>query len=229
MSLFSTRRILVTVVISAALLPPVAGAASKPSRPAGTQIISVKATPIALQRGNGALSQTKLNTVTASSGLGFAVKLRNAANVGASGLLVSVSISRAGGSIVIQRMVPRLGPKQTKTLTFRNLGAVPFASRTEMTVGLARGATKVYPVIFALPSGNNPGLAPRARGFAYTVPVVVGLPEEQAITLLQARGLDVLVVQAFSHRPVGHVVAQAPGGGARLSAGSVVKILVSKR
>ena len=61
-----------------------------------------------------------------------------------------------------------------------------------------------------------------------TVPTVVGLRSDAAVNRLQNDGLKVQIVPQSSTRPAGVVFGQNPAGGASVSKGTTVRLLVSK-
>ena len=60
-----------------------------------------------------------------------------------------------------------------------------------------------------------------------TVPNVVGLTKQKAITRLESAGFNVSIVEVDSAKPEGIVAAQSPAGGATVDLGIAVKIEVS--
>ena len=60
-----------------------------------------------------------------------------------------------------------------------------------------------------------------------TVPDVVGLPREKAVTRLAAAGFNASIVEVDSLEPEGVVAAQSPAGGATIALGTSVKLEVS--
>ncbi len=228
----TAKRLLLGSALGTTLFVVAAGAlaASHPSNGTGPRIVSVRAVPVTLQRETGPLSRTSLNTVTASTALGFRVEVRNEGTTPAANVTVTVTIARKhlGGPISHAKTLATIAPRQTRTVTFSNLGPVPFASQTQLKVNVRAGATKTYPVIFSLPAGN--GAAPvRATGRLAAVPNVVGLPEQDAIDRLQSLGFQILVVALASHAPNPRVIAETPGSGARISTGSIVRIEVARQ
>ncbi len=220
------------VVAAGVLAAPSFGESGSGQR---ARIVSVTALPSAVQHQAGPLSAKALNTVTASTALGFVVKLHTPAAAKPTSVTVVLTLSRRGpigGALVLEQTLGISGPAKTQAVTFTNFGAVPFATRTDLKVSIPTGNTKDFPVIFSLPSGNtSAGISPSASisgGKAVVVPEVVGVPEMKAISALQARGLEVLVIQVYAQEPVGQVVAQAPGQQMRITQGSVVKINVSR-
>ena len=71
---------------------------------------------------------------------------------------MTLTIQKAQGAIVKTQTIDLINPGQTKTVTFRNLGQVPFAQKTTVNVDVApvpaeknTGNNKgSYPVIFSL-------------------------------------------------------------------------------
>ena len=188
----------------------------------------MRAVPAVLQRGTGLLSRTSLKTVTASTALGFQVAVRNTGSRRAANVHLTVTIGRIqpGGPIVHGKTLAVIAPQQTRTVTFSNLGSVPFAAPTQLAVNVRAGAMKTYSVIFSLPSGN--GVVPpiRATSGLVAVPIVVGLPEQKAVDRLQSLGFQILVEALAPRAGNGRVIAETPSGGERISRGSIVRIEV---
>jgi hypothetical protein len=195
-----------------------------------TSIVSVKALPVAVQRGQGLLTPTKLNTVTASTALGFRVKVRNQGTSYKTYVTVTLTMNRparAGGPLVTQETLGVIAANQTKTVTFDHLGNVPFATPTNLTVKASNGKAKVYPVIFSLPSGN---FATTPTTPIRIPPKVVGLDQQAAIQKLEAAGFQVLIAPVYAKRPAGRVLGQRTGADIRVTGGppgQVVEINVS--
>jgi hypothetical protein len=126
-----------------------------PVKSPGPVIVSVRAVPAATQRGREIpLGTAKLNVVTASTALGFRVKVRNQGASLTTPVIVTLTIDRRvsmGGPEIQQETLGVIPAHVTKIVTFNHLGEVPFATRTNLTVSLPSGANKVYPVIFSLP------------------------------------------------------------------------------
>ena len=61
-----------------------------------------------------------------------------------------------------------------------------------------------------------------------TVPPVKGLTVDQAVEVLQGRGLDSNVQRRFSGRPINEVLGQRPAAGTRVEEGATVTLIVSK-
>ena len=124
-----------------------------PSGIHGTNVVSTKAEP-----GDQVLSTTTENTVTASTNLGFKVTVHNGGGSQEVGIKVTLTISKAGGAIVKTQTIKVINPGADASITFTDLGGVPFARRTSVDVAVApvpheKDATNnkaSYPVIFSL-------------------------------------------------------------------------------
>jgi hypothetical protein len=123
----------------------------------GTNIGTVTAEP-----GGQVLSASTLTTVTATTTLAFQVTVDNGGDSQEVQIPVTLTIDRPqaqGGPITKTQTIDVINPGETKTLTFDNLGQVPFASQTSVKVDVATvpGETNktnnstTYPVIFSLP------------------------------------------------------------------------------
>jgi hypothetical protein len=118
----------------------------------GSALISTKAQP-----GNQVLSQSTENTVTATTNLAFEVTVEDSGNSQEVGIKVTLTIQQ-NPAIVKTLTIPIINPGQQKSVTFRNLGQVKFATKENVNVDVApvRGETKLdnnkgsYPVIFSL-------------------------------------------------------------------------------
>ncbi len=119
----------------------------------GTNIVSTKANP-----GGQVLSETNENTVTASTDLAFVVTVHDGGNSQEVGIKVTLTIDKSAGSIVKTKTIPVINPGQETTVTFSDLGSVPFARKTFVHVDVARVPSESdptnnkasYPVIFSL-------------------------------------------------------------------------------
>jgi hypothetical protein len=119
----------------------------------GTNITEVKVEP-----GGQALSQANENTVTATTDLAFVVTIADSGDSQEVGIKVTLTIQKPQGAIVRTQTVDLINPGQTKSVTFKDLGQVPFAQRTTVNVDVApvpgehnTGNNKgSYPVIFSL-------------------------------------------------------------------------------
>jgi hypothetical protein len=121
----------------------------------GTALISVKAL-------NGSqeqeLSPTTENTVKANSDLGFAVTVEDSGDSQEVQVKVTLTIQQTPSPIVQTKTIDLINPGEQKTVTFRNLGVVTYASKTTLKVdvepvpGEARreNNSAQYSVIFTL-------------------------------------------------------------------------------
>jgi len=119
----------------------------------GTNIVETKVLP-----GGQTLSQVNENTVTATTDLQFVVTIADSGDSQEVGIKVTLTIQKAQGAIVKTQTVDLINPGQTKSVTFKNLGQVPFAQRTTVNVDVApvpgehntSNNKGTYPVIFSL-------------------------------------------------------------------------------
>jgi len=143
----------------ALVLERIRGAATggTPSGLHGTNLVSVKAVP-----SGQTLTPGTLTTVTATTALGFQVVVMDSGNFQEVQIPVTLTIDRPGsqgGPIVKTQTIQLIDPGQDVTVTFTNLGEVPFASQTTVKVDVATVPGEVkkdnnsaqYPVIFSLP------------------------------------------------------------------------------
>jgi hypothetical protein len=150
---------LITARSMALVLQRIRGAATGAPTPGlhGTNIGTVTAEP-----GGQVLSASSLTTVTATTDLAFAVVVANGGDSQEVQIPVTLTIDRPqaqGGPIVKTQTISVINPGESKTLTFGNLGQVPFASQTQVRVDVKAvpGETNVsnntatYQVIFSLP------------------------------------------------------------------------------
>jgi hypothetical protein len=123
----------------------------------GTNIGTVTAQP-----GGQVLSASTLTTVTATTTLAFEVTVENGGDSQEVQIPVTLTIDRPqaqGGPITKTQTIDVINPGEQKTLTFDNLGQVPFASQTTVKVDVATvpgesnksNNSTSYPVIFSLP------------------------------------------------------------------------------
>jgi hypothetical protein len=123
----------------------------------GDQLVSVTAQP-----GGQVLSTSALTTVTATTTLAFDVVVTDSGSSQEVQVPVTLTIDRPqaqGGPITKTQTIDVINPSESKTLTFANLGQVPFASQTTITVDVAtvpgevnkQNNTAAYQVIFSLP------------------------------------------------------------------------------
>jgi hypothetical protein len=149
----------VTARSMALVLERIRGAAKggTPTGVHGTNIVSVKALP-----SGQALTAGTMTTVTATTSLAFEVAVHDGGDSQEVQIPVTLTIDRPssqGGPIVKTQTIQLIDPGQDVTVTFSNLGEVPFASQTTVKVDVATvpGETNKsnnsaqYPVIFSLP------------------------------------------------------------------------------
>ena len=114
--------------------------------------MSLKALPSGTE-----LSTQTLNTVEASENLGFAVTIEDTGCSQEVRVPVTLTIQKQPQNIV-KRQTVDINPGERQTVTFRNIGQVPFATRTSIKVEVqpVKGETRTsnntaeYPVIFSL-------------------------------------------------------------------------------
>lgn len=121
--------------------------------PRGTGIVSVTALP-ARQR----LSPSETNTVESTKDLAFSVEIENSGCAQESSIPVRLTIQKSPTPIQKRQVLDLINPDETKTVVFSNIGTVPFAERTTVTVEVepvptestTDNNTAEYPVIFSL-------------------------------------------------------------------------------
>ena len=119
----------------------------------GTNIVDVKTLP-----GGQTLSQTETNTVVATTGLAFVVTIQDSGDSQEVGIKVTLTIQKPQGAIVRTKTLALINPGQTKSVTFGDLGQVPFAQKTTVRVDVATvpgehntdNNKASFPVIFSL-------------------------------------------------------------------------------
>jgi len=108
--------------------------------------------------GNQELSQTTENTVTATTDLGFAVTVEDTGDSQEVQVKVTLTIQQSPSPIVQTKTIDLINPGELKTVVFRNLGQVQFATRTTVKVDVqpvpqeknTSNNSASYPVIFSL-------------------------------------------------------------------------------
>jgi hypothetical protein len=153
---FVTNQSLVTEQSMVLVLQRLRGASTSGGTPTGihgTNIVETKVLP-----GAQTLSPTTENTVTATTDLAFVVTVADSGDSQEVGIEVTLTIQKPKGAIVKTQTIDLINPGQSKSVTFNNLGQVPFAQRTTVNVDVApvpgehntsnnKGS---YPVIFSL-------------------------------------------------------------------------------
>jgi hypothetical protein len=130
-----------------------ATAGGKPTGLHGTNIVDTKVLP-----GGQALSTQTENTVTATSDLRFVVTIHDGGNSQEVQIKVTLTIQKPGGAIVKTKTLDLINPGQDRSITFGDLGQVPFAQKTTVNVDVApvqgehdtSNNKASYPVIFSL-------------------------------------------------------------------------------
>jgi hypothetical protein len=149
---------LITATSMQGVLKRLRGASTSgtPSGLHGTNIVKTIANP-----GGKELSQTTSNTVTGSTATAFVVTVHDGGDSQEVSISVTLTIQKVagGGSAITQtKKIPVIDANQDRTVTFSNLGALPFAQKTNVTVDVSAVAgekTKAnnhasYPVLFSL-------------------------------------------------------------------------------
>jgi hypothetical protein len=119
----------------------------------GTGLVSTKALP-----SNQELSPTQETTVTATTDLGFAVTIEDTGDSQEVQVKVTLTIQQSPSPIVQTKTIDLINPGEQKTVLFRNLGQVQFATRTTVKVDVqpvpgeknTSNNSASYPVIFSL-------------------------------------------------------------------------------
>jgi hypothetical protein len=155
-SRFVTNQSLITEQSMVLVLQRLRGASTSGGTPTGihgTNIVETKVEP-----GGQVLSQTNENTVNAGVDLAFVVSIADSGDSQEVGIKVTLTIQKPQGAIVRTQTVDLINPGQTKTVTFKDLGQVPFAQRTTVNIDVApvpgehntANNKASYPVIFSL-------------------------------------------------------------------------------
>jgi hypothetical protein len=121
--------------------------------PRGTGIVSVVALPARAE-----LSTSTLNTVQSTNDLAFAVAIENSGCAQEVRIPVTLTIQKSPSPIVKRKRINLINPGETKTVTFTDIGTVPFTEKTSLSVEVdpvpteatTKNNTAEYPVIFSL-------------------------------------------------------------------------------
>jgi hypothetical protein len=141
---------------SSGILPRLRGASTGGTPgggPHGTALEFVKTLP-----SGKTLSQSETNTVEATTDLAFSVGVKDSGNAQEVGIQVTLTIQKSTGPIVKTQTIRVIDPGQVKTVVFRNLGQVPFGTKTTLKVDIApvpseanaKNNSGSYPVVFSL-------------------------------------------------------------------------------
>jgi len=153
---FVTNPSLITEQSMVLVLQRLRGASTSGGTPTGihgTNIVDTKVLP-----SGQTLSPGSENTVTATTDLAFVVTIADSGDSQEVGIKVTLTIQKPRGAIVRTQTVDLINPSQSKSVTFKNLGQVPFAQRTTVNVDVApvpgehntANNKAAYPVIFSL-------------------------------------------------------------------------------
>ena len=112
--------------------------------------------------GGATLSTSQLNEIVATTDLSFQVTFENSGDSTETGVRVTLTIQKSPEPIVRRQTVDLTEPGQQKTVTFSNIGNVPFVQRTSLQVEVNEVAgeknlqnnTAEYPVIFSYPGSG---------------------------------------------------------------------------
>jgi hypothetical protein len=153
---FVSNRDLTTEHSMSLLLTRLKGASTggTPTGIHGTNIVDVKVLP-----GGQALSTSTQNTITATTDLAFVVTIDDSGDSQEVGIKVTLTIQKAQGAIVKTKKLDLINPGQQKSITFSDLGTVPFAQTTHVLVDVAPvpgehntdNNKASFPAIFSLP------------------------------------------------------------------------------
>ncbi len=131
-----------------------------PSGLHGTGLISVKALPANCSSCSDkqTLSSSGENTIVGATDLAIQVTVQDTGDNQEVQIPVTITIDKSPQNIVRKQTIDVINPGQTKTLLFRDLGAVPFATKTTLRVAVTpvKGEQRTsnnsaeYPVIFSL-------------------------------------------------------------------------------
>jgi hypothetical protein len=152
---FITNRDLISEASMSLVLKRLQGATSggTPTGLHGTNIVATKVEP-----GGQTLSTQTENTVTATSDLKFVVTIADSGDSQEVQIKVTLTIQKPGGAIVKTKTLDVINPGQERAVTFGDLGQVPFATKTTLSVDVApvphehntTNNKASYPVIFSL-------------------------------------------------------------------------------
>ncbi len=119
----------------------------------GTGIVETRALP-----SGSVLSTGTENIITAGTDLGFAVVVKDTGDAQEVQVKVTLTIQQQPSPIVATQTIDSINPGEEKTVTFKNLGQVQFATKTTVRVDVqpVKGEANTdnnsaeYPVIFSL-------------------------------------------------------------------------------
>ena len=111
--------------------------------------------------GGARLNPNALNKIVATTDLSFAVAFENSGDSTETGVEVELTIQKETEPLTRTQRVDLTEPGEETTVTFRNVGPVPFVQRTTLQVSVkpvpseqnADNNSAEYPVIFSYPGG----------------------------------------------------------------------------
>jgi hypothetical protein len=120
----------------------------------GTNIVSTKALPTGQE-----LSTSTENIIKATSDLGFEVTIKDSGESQEVHIEVTLTIQKSPTPIVQTKTIDLINAGETATVTFTNLGQVPFVQKTFVKVDVkpvpgeknTTNNSAQYPVLFSLP------------------------------------------------------------------------------
>jgi hypothetical protein len=150
---------LITLTLMQGVLKRLRGASiggGTPSGLHGTNIVKTVAFP-----GDKELSETTSNTVTGSTATAFAVTVHDGGDSQEVSIAVTLTVQKVaggGGAITQTKKISVIDAGQDRTVRFANLGALPFAQKTNVNVDVAAVPGEKttsnnhasYPVLFSL-------------------------------------------------------------------------------
>jgi hypothetical protein len=126
----------------------------------GTGLVSVKAIPNACTTcaDKQTLSTSSANTITASTDLAFAVTVEDTGESQEVQIPVTLTLEASPKPIVLRKTIDLLNPRESKTLTFTDLGSLQFGAKTRLKIDVApvpaekttSNNSAAYDVVFSL-------------------------------------------------------------------------------
>jgi hypothetical protein len=135
--------------------PGTSGPGTTPTGSHGHNLVSVKVL------GGPTLSPSELNKIVATTDLSFEVTFENSGDSTETGVEVELTIQKETEPLVKTQRVDLTEPGEQVTVTFKNVGPVPFVQRTTLQVNVkpvpgeknSANNSAEYPVIFSYPGG----------------------------------------------------------------------------
>ena len=131
------------------------GTGTTPTGSHGHGLVSVKVV------GGAVLDPNELNKIVATTDLSFQVALENSGDSTETGVQVELTIQKETQPLTKTQRVDLTEPGEETTVTFENVGPVPFVQRTTLQVNVkpvpgernTANNSAEYPVIFSYPGG----------------------------------------------------------------------------